>query len=263
MLKFFTDVFKLAGALLCVTAVTHPGIAQTSDPQLERILLPIFTQATPGANGSEFRVEFRAANGGNGGEARLYGDLAWLDCSPYEGLPCDDLGYISLGPGQELAPAQFRFTGAPGAYVMASSEDAGRLAMHLRVYDISRNTENFGTEIPVVREDDWFIDENLLLLGLPTDPGFRNTLRIYCTDSMTFTLRLDGEHGYTESREISVSETYFWPYVMGFAQISDLPVGVGRLRVTIEPHDGLTEFWAFNSVTNNVTQHITIISPQR
>jgi hypothetical protein len=38
--------------------------------------------------------------------------------------------------------------------------------------------------------------------------------------------------------------------------------GSERIRIEIEPLDGRAEYWAYVSVTNNATQHVTIVSPQ-
>jgi hypothetical protein len=35
----------------------------------------------------------------------------------------------------------------------------------------------------------------------------------------------------------------------------------GRVRIEIEPLDGLQEYWAFVSITHNATQHVTVITP--
>lgn len=56
----------------------------------------------------------------------------------------------------------------------------------------------------------------------------------------------------------------------GFAVINDLIAkypqltGLGPLRVEIDPliRDGARSAWGFITVTNNETQHVTVLSPQ-
>src|SRR5207245_445 len=38
--------------------------------------------------------------------------------------------------------------------------------------------------------------------------------------------------------------------------------GYSRLRIDIEPTDAMTQIWTFASITNNETQHVTIIEPR-
>jgi hypothetical protein len=53
-----------------------------------------------------------------------------------------------------------------------------------------------------------------------------------------------------------------------YAQFSDFPVGVGEVKVQIQASHIILSppvsysIWAFVSVTNNETQHITTVTPQ-
>jgi hypothetical protein len=58
------------------------------------------------------------------------------------------------------------------------------------------------------------------------------------------------------------------PFEPAYAEIGDFPVGAGDVRVTIHTWSRLGHIpnppvWAFLSVTNNDTQMITTITPQR
>jgi hypothetical protein len=126
-----------------------------------------------------------------------------------------------------------------------------------------------------VHEDEMFGWDPLVLLDVPTDPRFRNTLRIYAIDQTEVILEIHSEtlNGMTQQRRIQLRppSNVFEP---AYAEVSDLPVDAGALRLRILPPwaDGLPpdpmppntpQVWAFVSVTNNETQHITVIAPQR
>ena len=168
-------------------------------------------------------------------------------------------------------------SGNPGAFLFISSDRVNDLEIQLRAYDISRDATNFGTQIPVVHEDE-FVDverDPIVLLGVPTDERFRNTLRIYSTHETGAIVELysNQQQGMLQWRRVYLSApgSAFEP---AYAEVNDLPVGVGTLRVRIVPGwaDGPPPsppwpgpqpgIWAFISVTNNDTQHITVISPQ-
>jgi hypothetical protein len=57
------------------------------------------------------------------------------------------------------------------------------------------------------------------------------------------------------------------PFKPGYAQIdfsTRFPTAsqYSRLRIEIEPLAGTTRYWAFVSITNNETQHVTLVTPE-
>jgi hypothetical protein len=58
------------------------------------------------------------------------------------------------------------------------------------------------------------------------------------------------------------------PFVPGFAQLPSLTeqfpqlVAAPLVRITVEPLTEDLRFWAFVSVTNSETQHVTLVTPQ-
>ena len=240
---------------------------------LERVLLPIFTPPVQGGHGSEFRTDFRAKNLYENDHILTFGLIENCPIAPNCTWP-SDLGF-TFGHGKELRPDDVIPWGEPGIFMYVPTEDAASLALQLRVYDVSRDATNFGTEIPVVREHEMFVDEEIVLLGVPTDPRFRNTLRIYATEPTVVTLEIHSEelNGMTQERQVSLVRNASNAFVPAYAQIGDLPVGAGplrlRIRVAAPPPIGSPVIapppavWAFVTVTNNDTQHITVISPQR
>lgn len=133
------------------------------------------------------------------------------------------------------------------------------------MHDVSRANLNFGTEIPLVRFRD-MEELNIALLGVPTEPGFRNTLRIYGTTGMRIIVTVQGRDPVIVA--LPQPENDFEP---AYAVFTDFPVGAGTLWVRLEalpaasgpsPPIYFGNFWAFITVTNNETQAISTITPQ-
>lgn len=242
--------------------------------KLERILLPVFTPPVFGNHGAEFRTDLRAANLDDSDYLYMFGFMS-IGC-PIVVLDCtqtSDRGFM-FGRGQEVGPDEWTPSGTPGTFIYVPTEDVANLSLQLRAYDVSRDETNFGTEIPIVFEKDMFVEQDIVLLDVPTDDRFRNTLRLYGNDdaadaqvTLEITPVLTGVAQYREIKLLS-SGSAFAP---AYAEVSDLPVGVGPLRLRIFPPVAPPisgpwfppALWAFVSVTNNETQHITLISPQR
>lgn len=231
-------------------------------PTFERVLLPTFTGPVDGAFGSRFETELRVTSRTTD-RIGLYGLM--LDCR----VLCI-WGDIDHPPTVALHEPidnsrDVVNTGTPGHFLMVRTSDVGRLNANLRVYDATRTDANFGTEIPIVRQRD-FIDprEPLEFLGVPTDPRFRNTLRVYSYDfGSPVVITVEGQ----ESKIVQMSGggTIFEPL---YAVFTDFPTGPEPVKVRVEllqPNisaDARQPYWAFITVTNNETQLISTISPQ-
>ena len=229
----------------------------------ERVLLPILTPPVTGGYGSDFRSALSLMNRTDDEYLVLYGLFEeCLFLCPEPVIPS-----IELAPMEELGDAVVN-TGNPGRFIYLPREDRNDFVLQLRAYDISREPSNYGTEIPVVRDDE-MRREPVTLLGVPTDPRFRSTLRIYAIDERAFDIRIEGENGFVRESTVYAPSgaNLFDP---AYALFTDFPTGVGPVRVTITALEPIvtppaipTRFWAFISVTNNDTQHITVVSPQR
>jgi IPT/TIG domain len=224
----------------------------------ERLLLPILTPPASGAHGSEFRTELRAYNRSVFQHVRIEG-IGPEECP---GI-CGELPVI-IGPGEELQPEEVTYSGTPGRFIYVPRFSVDELWTSLRVFDTSRSADNYGTTIPVVRERDMFIDRAIVFAGLPSEPRFRNTLRIYGTTRGTVNVEIaHGTSAVTRQVTLEGAERNVSP---AYAVIGDLPSGVGPLRITIRPPAPGTQLfgtplWAFVSVTNNETQMITVVTP--
>lgn len=240
------EIFERAVQLPAELTYTYRGDAPLE--QFERLLLPIFLPPIQGAFSSEFRTYLRLS----GVEMELFGLLP--GSTPYP-----------IGPFATSVPPPNG--GTPGRFIYVPKDRLRTLAATLRVADTSRSAENFGTEIPIVRESE-FPDDILVLHGVPTDPRFRNTLRIYAAGEGNISIHIEGE---SVSRNVQLRKNDpNDPFEPAYGVFTDFPFGRGELRVTLtgpslrgpSPPIYYLPFWGFVSVTNNETQHITTITRQ-
>lgn len=255
VLVFEYDLFLDTGATFTFTGEVPQSF--------ERILVPLLTPPVKGAFGSEFHTELTAYNG-SGQAVPVYGIRPFCVVGICEQRHHSFPSVVNPGRGLE----SYEPSGAPGRFLYVPAGQARHLALNLRVHDVTRSSLNFGTEIPVVRAQE-VTNDRITLPGVPTDPRFRNTLRIYGTNvaflSVSFT---DGQETFHRSVVLADSRDLFEPE---YLSISDFPVfasGAATMRVTVEGPPPVLPvfsgpFWAFISVTNNDTQIITTITPQR
>lgn len=228
----------------------------------ERLLLPVFTPAMQGAFGAEFHTDLRIANHGVAGVVDVFG--LRLQCRVLcPTIPPDKpLGIPSVW---EIQPGDLIQDGAPGKFIYVRKAELDALAMNLRVHDVTRDDLNFGTEIPIVRENEFLLNR-VVLVGVPTDPHFRNTLRIYGDTSFTAHVKVGNREPVRVRVEHATPTDIFLP---AYGVFSDFPTDGFPVRVTIDVEPDIhpilpidTPIWAFLTVTNNDTQMISTITPQ-
>ena len=153
-----------------------------------------------------------------------------------------------------------------GMVVYVARQFAPRVFFNVVVRDLSKQSEAFGTEIPVVREKDLY-DRPFDILQVPTDPRFRVALRIFRTDGgPTARLRIFASAAVQPLVDAEVSLT---PGPFGYSSLNmpdllqSVPqlAGKGPLRIEIDGETGRRVISALVSVTNNATQHVTVIAP--
>jgi IPT/TIG domain len=234
------------------------------DAAFERILLPSFISHIDGAFGSRFLSDLQIRPAKTAG-TRIFGIRS---CHPIHFTPgCgpdDDLSEFPFTVVDNARSPEWRYEGTPGRFVYIPRNDPA-VVMNFRAYDVSRDAHNFGVEIPVVRGREMRTDP-IRFLGVPTDPRFRSTLRIYATAATIVEVR----YGTTEHfLSLEPGENLFEP---AYAQFTRFPVGADTIDVTVELIEALPPLpgfpppppiWAFLTVTNNDTQAITTITPQR
>jgi hypothetical protein len=272
-MKAFLRILPVIGLL---------AIAATASAQA-RVLLPIYLQHdVPGAHGSLWRTEFAVHNSSGA-------DFLIDSCLYIEGAPCDAVDnfneHLLAGETRTALPPRYlaQFDTSHGAIVVVKPWgiptvplNGNPISFQLRVHDVSRADLNAGTELPVVPEPS-FRQSTLTILDVPVDASFRELLRVYEThlEHAEFTVRvydqstntlLHEQHLTTDApMELTDPAIEFADrFVPGYAELTGVfsePDG-SRLRIEVEPLTEGSKFWAFVSVTNDVTQHVTLVTPQ-
>lgn len=260
-------------------SVTAPG-AYTFTPGAEdaweKVLLPIYLDgAIGGSNGSRWQTDLWIRN--NGEEPT---ELAPWPCPDGGTCPAVVPLTYALAAGATLhnVPPFFRPPSAnPSRMLFVRRNQAENVSFNLRVADLSRATLNAGTELPVVRGDE-FETRPVNLLNVPYDPPrFRMHLRIYdvALTQARFRVTLYAQAaGATTQVEHSVeltastgetgefrTQAAFAEY--NFAELELLDKDWPKaFRVEITPLTPGSRFYPLLSVTNNDTQLFTLVTPQ-
>ncbi len=257
---------------LVITAVPAPAQLQ---PPYERVLVPIFIATpVPGAFGSLWATELIARNEA----ASLVEVTVGLPQCVLQ-PPC---GYASMTTFRP--EGLFRPNPNGGVFVFVGAPGAAKVIFSLRVRDLSRQALTWGTAIPVIREAQTYTSR-LELLDVPTDARFRVALRVYDFDapnSRSVRLRI---YDVSQDNRISglppqtalvdvvlrletpVEDVY--SSIPGSAVMTDLIGAFPQLssarivRIVLDPVSTDLRFWAFASVTNDETQHVTAIAPNK
>lgn len=259
--------------VLCALLVASAAYSQ----DYETVLLPIATVPATGAFGSRWVTTFHVYNGNDVPLDPAAGDILPLDGPCGTQPPCRT--HPPLLPHEISRPEIYwRHGEGPGVLLHVRRHLIGRLTFQLRVQDISRQSLTWGTEIPVVRASEVLTGE-VNLVQIPMDLRFRQTLRVYDIDSRISSqvrLRIYSPESNAPLVETTlqlsrpVSGTCPDPESCypGYAEITHLRdrfpelVFHDTVRAEIEPLTEGLRYWAFVSVTNNETQHVTTITPQ-
>jgi len=226
----------------------------------EKLLLPVvITQPVPGAFGSLFTTEVFLRNA----------SASTVEVSQRMANACENCTRIPAGSTVPLRPETARQ--GQGAFVYIYG---GTVAGNLRVQDISRQSLTWGTELPIVRRSD-ASTAPLVIVNVPTDQRFRQALRVYNFEG-NFAARIriritdlaigrpltDATMSLQASPQSPANSEFpamleLTSLVTSFPEIAQ----VERVNIEITSLDGVP-IWAFASVTNNETQHITVLTPQ-
>ncbi|HEX9160926.1 MAG TPA: IPT/TIG domain-containing protein [Thermoanaerobaculia bacterium] len=234
------------------------GFTFTGDARdaFEPLLLPIFVPVVHGAFGTTF-VSTLSIWTSDPGVVPLYG-LGFNPCGNFEPCIPPQFPFLFTVSGREPQQSAFSPTGDPGAVVWIRKGSFDQLAASLRVMEVTRELTT-GTSIPLLRESS-FRSNVFALLDLPNvaphDPLFRSTLRVYSLDPGTSVhVRSDGNviHADTDLTLADASDIFHPAY-------AQFDVPLAALRVEITPNEG-HRVWAFVTITQNETQHITVIAP--
>lgn len=165
-----------------------------------------------------------------------------------------------------------------GFFLVEGSAEQVRFSTVVR--DLNRQSESFGAEIPTVRESDLKLGR-VELIRVPTDLQFRRNLRVYTVR----TTELVNDVSVVRVRIYDVSEDFFQrerllgereftldsrngpePNYVGYLSVTNVDEMFGNsradaVRVVIEQLSGTGKLWAFITLTNNATSHVTTVTP--
>ncbi|MDQ3279973.1 MAG: DUF11 domain-containing protein [Acidobacteriota bacterium] len=207
-----------------------------------RILVPLVPAETPGANGSLWRSEVKMLTSG------------------------------------AMVEPQLGATGShAGQFLYVREWEAGKVQLNARVWDVSRESETAGSEIPIAREPD-FLSTPIELLGIPMAAHYRHTLRVYDLESRNgarVAIRVYANRETTPRanvvRTLTVASDAKAPNAQlpiepAYLELDPAMLGsvadASTIRVEVEPLDAGERIWAFVSVTSNETHHVTTFSAQ-
>jgi hypothetical protein len=238
----------------------------------QRILIPLIDAESHGANGALWRTDVSMlVLGDTAPEIHPEACEVFLECFPYT---------TPLRRQFDLLQSGFNVSsGAGGQFIYVRAEDAGRVRFNSRVYDSSRFDATAGSEVPVVREPQ-FRTDTVALLNIPIHSQYRHTLRIYDADARNgarVAIRIyagdEEQPRATVIRTLSVpsnnnsTTSALLPVRPAYAQLDPIDLLLNgadfrTMRIEVEPLDAGLRVWAFASITNNETNHVTVISPQ-
>ena len=243
-----------------LTFILLATVAVPAHAQSYRALVPIAPQGEiPGAFGSRWATFVSIHNMGQTTVPSCPGGIATKP---------------AYAPGVTGAfPAGVSMVGQVGAFVCVPGTPE-TVTLTLRVQDLSRQALTWGTAIPVVLESD-VRTQLIALVDMPTDDRFCQTLRIYDWDRNSgepFRLRILRADGSVVVDDIltplpAPADPALRGAAPGYTEVQWVagiyPEITAEERVTlhISPVNGGVRFWAFVSVTNNETQHVTTITP--
>jgi hypothetical protein len=271
------DVTVRTGDNRSVTKANAFTFVQTREQGYETLLLPIYTDGdTQGAHNSVWRTEFWIRNNSDQSVT-----LAPWECPINSACPAvfPLTHTLPAGASHRNLPAFFRPpTSNPGRLLFVTREFADSVSTSLRLWDVSRESADAGTEIPVVREED-FRTTATQLLSVPLSGRFRLTLRVYeiAHSEARFRVRVyEQREGAApalpiDEFELTATTADQGPFRVqpAYAQrdrierILELPnVFPPQVRIEVTPLTQGSLFWTFVAATNNETQRVTLITPQ-
>jgi hypothetical protein len=259
--------------VLLLLTLSGSAFAQSSEPT--PVLVPVFFGG-PGALGSMWVTQLTIVN--NSDQSILEIPYRW-PCAIPEG--CDGPLPAHASVAARTIPGTRYNT---GFFLYPSEARAKQVAYALRVFDESRSGETYGTAVPVVPMSA-FRETELILPDIPTSAAFRLTLRIYAAPDTAPLVRVRLYEdpavivGSGQPPSVVISERAVTvapspdrgeprPFQRPASAVIDQPQGsdIGdrtgsRFRFGVQSLTAGIPIWALLSVTNNETQHVTMIAP--
>lgn len=216
---------------LFLLLAAHGAVAQPADAV--RFLLPV-SGSTAGALNSNWRTDISVTNE-NAEPLVIFG----ATIPPFTTMP--------------LTSSRLEdFVAIPSAL-------AGGVTISVRVHDTTRDAEGLGVDVPVVPQSQF--RRSVILSGVPSDDRYRTLLRIYGDGggaSVLVRIR-DAQNGKLleqATAELTGSSPSFAQIALNTSTSADR-----ILEITTGSHSD-PPIWAFVSITNNVTQQVTLATPR-
>ncbi|HEV7243360.1 MAG TPA: hypothetical protein VGQ36_29310, partial [Thermoanaerobaculia bacterium] len=219
----------------------------------ERVLVPILFNG-PGAYGSQWETRTEMVNASD---------------EPIAFLPEVSRPLTSLAGGATASLSGFGTRPTGLVLFMPRGADV-RFGSLIR--DVSREQDELGTELRVVRERD--AGAKVVLSNVPFDSRYRLLLRMYDLDGISdgvsiFMFREGAFRAFTQTVMVGPCAddrapcNSNLPAYRSFDLSRVLAIAEpGTWRLEITANNTARRLWAFVTVTNNETQRVTVISPQ-
>lgn len=227
---------------------------------VEPILLPLIGQLAGGAFGSIWKTEITLHNAADE-------DLTIVapTCDPLPAVPCP---VLRLPAASTTVTSLFTAAESNGGFVYVPRAHVDDVDISIRVQDISRGSQTWGTSIPVIRAGAF--RRKVRLNGVPANPRFRVALRIYgyAMSADPITVRLFDPASSSPLAEASLTlhrASTPYPAYLQINSVTDAFPQIGThdpVRIEVESASTpATPIWALVSVTSNETQQVSIIEP--
>lgn len=234
--------------------------ATPDDALFERVLVPI-VYFGPGAFGSQWAMDAALHNLGSTA-------VQWFSNVARPTL-CD-VGDCSVRSNGTFGIWEYG-NRPKGLVLFVPRTNSDDVHYTLLARDTSRDESALGTEVRVVREKDARYGK-ILIDSVPLDSRYRTTLRIYAIDGGASEVKVTGVAVGSDTASAATVKLEGCdmppcnsadPGFGTFDVRSLFPQFPDKSRVTLFVEaPALRPHWALVSVTNNTTQHVTVISPQ-
>jgi hypothetical protein len=262
-----------AFVVLCLLPALAPSSASAQDNRaFARFLVPFHVASLPGGYGSRWQSETWVHYSGTASTTIIPHLLCFSVC-PLGGPLEPNWGSVPFRPAMTFPELAL--------LVHVEQEHAGDVVFASRVRELSRSADSAGTEVPVIREADMSAS-TLRLLNVPIRPELRDMLRIYALpDLQDIQVDVRYFHQFQDGDELVVALLrqdrirLRIPPPLGEYRLHPAVAEVGDLQavrelapehaiwIEVAPVTPDARIWAFVSVTNNETQQVTLITPQR
>lgn len=271
------NMTRRAALLTFLIAASAAAMFGQTRSDYEAVLFPLAVENVPGAYGSLWTSEAFVLNPTN--------ETVFVPA--FQGVcriaPCLD-GFGRGANAIDIVHSTGRGPTSPPAFVLyVPRVSVAVLQPHLRIRDVSRQSQTWGTEIPVVYERE-FTHGPIVLGPIPLDERFRASLRVYDIDgryamddtAARVNIRLfddDLRTLYSVVTDVpaSASSLDTFGQTPGYFQLLDIAAALravsdisalSHVNVEVRPVSPGLRIWAFVSITHDETQHVTTITPQ-